>query len=431
MGDGPVPSSTSGTAAGHRTSWRSSLSARPPNSDPSRLSSVCTGHVQPESSTRYSTPGAVVLWRRITFPNLLISTALLSVSKGTVNVPVVNVGQEDQRVRPRTVQGTLHLVDVNSSPQIVQVKEQAQDQGRCVAFSYSVTAEPSSSPTIPGLNELNWPDLSSQETSAAKSLLCKYSDAFSLFDGDVGCANVIQHEIPLMDDIPVRQRYRRLPPSQFSLVKTHIQELLQQGIVRASCSPYASPIVVVQKKGGDIRLCVDYRQLNAKTRKDAYPLPRIEESLDALSGAKWFSTLDTLASGYNQVPMAERDKEKTAFCTPFGLFEFNRMPFGLCNAPGTFQRLMEWIFGDQSFQSLLLYLDDIVIFSTTFSQHLERLEMVLERLRQHFSEIKNVKMSFFSERSQIPGPCHLCRGSGYRSREGQGSKGVEATLHSH
>lgn len=95
--------------------------------------------------------------------------------------------------------------------------------------------------------------------------------------------------------------------------------------MRVSCSPYASSIVVGQKKGGEIRLCVDYRQLNAKTRKDAYPLPRIEESLDALTGAKWFSTLD-LASGYNQGPMAEKDKEKKAFCTPFGLFEFNRMP---------------------------------------------------------------------------------------------------------
>ena len=97
-------------------------------------------------------------------------------------------------------------------------------------------------------------------------------------------------------------------------------------VVSESSSPYSSPIVVVTKKDGTIRLCVDYRQLNAKTRKDAYPLPRIEESLDALSGAKWFSNLD-LASGYNQVPVAEKDKFKTAFCTPFGLFEFNCMPF--------------------------------------------------------------------------------------------------------
>ena len=163
-----------------------------------------------------------------------------------------------------------------------------------------------------------------------------------------------------------------------------------------SCSPYSSPIVVVQKKCGDIRLCVDYRQLNAKTRKDAYPLPCIEESLDALTGAKWFSTLD-LASGYNQVPMAEKEKEKTTFCTPFGLFEFNRMPFGLCNAPGTFQRLLERIFGDQSLQSLLLYFDDIVIFSASFNQHLQRLEMALSRLQPHNLKLKMSKYHFFQQ----------------------------------
>ncbi|RXN21037.1 Transposon Ty3-I Gag-Pol poly [Labeo rohita] len=107
-------------------------------------------------------------------------------------------------------------------------------------------------------------------------------------------------------------------------------------------------------------MCVDYRQLNAKTRKDA-PLPRIEETLDSLTGACSLSTLD-LARGYNQVPVMEKDRPKTAFCTPFGLFEWNRMPFGLCNAPSTFQRLMERLFGDQQYQSLLLYLDDVVVF---------------------------------------------------------------------
>lgn len=107
----------------------------------------------------------------------------------------------------------------------------------------------------------------------------------------------------------------------------------------------------MKKKDGALRLCVDYRQLNRKTRRDAFPLPRNEEFLDALSDARWFSTLD-LASGYNQVPVEKKDKCKTAFCTPFGLFEFNRMPFGLCNAPSTFQRLMERMFGSQDFPAL-------------------------------------------------------------------------------
>lgn len=177
-------------------------------------------------------------------------------------------------------------------------------------------------------------------------------------------------------------------------MKAHINQLLEAQVIRESSSPYTSPIVLVKKKDGSLRMCVDYRQLNSKTCKDAFPLPRIEESLDALTGARWFSTMD-LVSGYNQVPVAEADRPKTAFCTPFGLFEWNRMPFGLCNAPSTFQRLMQRIFGDQQCQSLLLYLDDIVVFSSTVEQHLERLEVVLGRLQQEGLKAKLAKCAFF------------------------------------
>jgi len=136
--------------------------------------------------------------------------------------------------------------------------------------------------------------------------------------------------------------------------------------------------------------------LNAKTRKDAYPLPCIEDSLDALAVAQWFSTLD-LASGYNQVPVAKKDQAKTSFCKPFGLFEFERMPFGLCNAPGTFQQLMERIFGDRSLQSVLLYLDDVILFSSSVEQHLQRLEVVLSRLKKKGLKAKLSKCHFFKE----------------------------------
>lgn len=140
-------------------------------------------------------------------------------------------------------------------------------------------------------------------------------------------------------------------------------------------------------------MCVDYRQLNNKTRKDAFLLPRCQ-SFDALIGACWFSTLD-LASGYDQVPVAEKDRPKTAFFTPFGLLEWNRMPFGLCNTPSTFQRLMQRIFGHQQGQSLLLYLDDIVMFSSTVQQHLQRPEAVLGRLQQEGLRANLSKCAFF------------------------------------
>ncbi|GFR89769.1 retrovirus-related Pol polyprotein from transposon 17.6 [Elysia marginata] len=138
---------------------------------------------------------------------------------------------------------------------------------------------------------------------------------------------------------------------------------------------------IVQKKDGSIRPCVDYRKLNAITRRDAFPLPRIDESLDAIGGASFFSTLD-LASGYQQVAMHEEDQEKTAFTTPFGLWEFTTMPFGLSGAPATFQRLMQSSMNDLVQRILLVYLDDVLKFSSDFDEHLKRLDTVFERLRE-------------------------------------------------
>ena len=143
-----------------------------------------------------------------------------------------------------------------------------------------------------------------------------------------------------------------------------------------------------------LRVCVDYRKLNLKTLKDAYPIPRIDESLDALHDVKWFSTIDLIA-GYHQVAVAEEDRHKTSFTTPFGLYEYNRMPFGLCNAPGTFQRLMHACLADEYFQSILCYLDDILVYSKIFEDHLLRLNMVFERLRRYGLKIKPSKCTFF------------------------------------
>lgn len=244
------------------------------------------------------------------------------------------------------------------------------------------------------IDSLDLTPLTPEEQRQVRALLSKYSSVFSAHDADLGCTTLIEHKIPLTDEVPVKQRYRRIPPSEYEAVKAHINQLLEAQVIRESSSPYASPIVLVKKKDGSLRMCVDYRQLNSKTRKDSFPLPRIEESLDALSGARWFTTMD-LASGYNQVPVAEKDRMKTAFCTPFGLYEWNRMAFGLCNAPSTFQRLMERMFGSQHFQSLLLYLDDVIVFSSTVIQHLERLEVVLKRLQREGLKAKLEKCTFF------------------------------------
>ncbi|KRX61767.1 Retrovirus-related Pol polyprotein from transposon 17.6 [Trichinella sp. T9] len=173
--------------------------------------------------------------------------------------------------------------------------------------------------------------------------------------------------------------------------------MLRQDVVEPSSSPWASPIVLVRKKDGSCRFCVDYRQLNNLTRKDAHPLPRIDDTLDALAGAQWFSTLD-LASGYWQVEVEPQDREKTAFTTPLGLYQFKVMPFGLCNAPATFQRLMETVLRGLVGSDCLVYLDDVIVFGKTAEEHTARLREVFRRLREVGLKIKPEKCRLMKRR---------------------------------
>lgn len=251
------------------------------------------------------------------------------------------------------------------------------------------TTSAQTSPELPpGVGDLsNRSDLSEQQQEQLRALLVRWEKVFAQHEEDFGRTNVVQHRIPTGDSAPVRERYRPIPPLLYKEVKSLLSAMLEQGVIRESCSPWAAPIVLVRKKDGRWRFCVDYRKLNAVTHKDTFPLPRIEETLTGLSKSEWFSTLD-LASGYWQVEMHPDDREKTAFTTPLGLFEFERMPFGLCNAPATFQRLMQRCLNGQIAESLLVYLDDIIIFSTDFSSHLQHLEQVLERLWQHGLKLK-------------------------------------------
>ncbi|KAL1276908.1 hypothetical protein QQF64_023581 [Cirrhinus molitorella] len=168
----------------------------------------------------------------------------------------------------------------------------------------------------------------------------KWQHVFAAHEEDYGCTSVVRHQIPTADAAPIRERCRLVPPSLYKEIRGLLQGMLEGGIIRESFSPWATPIVLVQKKSGAWRFCVDYRKLNSVTKKDAFPLPRIEDSLTSLTRAEWYSTLD-LAGGYWQVRLDEKDREKTAFTTPFGLFDWERMPFGLCNGPATFRRLMQ------------------------------------------------------------------------------------------
>ncbi|TKS67456.1 Retrovirus-related Pol polyprotein from transposon 412 [Collichthys lucidus] len=224
--------------------------------------------------------------------------------------------------------------------------------------------------------------------------LNKIPDVFSLSDTDFGCTDKVKHHIKLHDETPFKHRARPIHPQDIEAVRQHLRDLLEAGVIRESESPFSSPIVVVRKKNGDIRLCIDYRKLNLQTVKDAYPLPNLEESLSALSGSKWFSVLD-LKSGYYQIEMNEEDKAKTGFVTPVGFWEFNRMPQGVTNAPSTFQRLMEKSMGDLHLKEVLVFLDDLIVFSTTLEEHEQRLLRVLHRLKEYGLKLSPEKCKFF------------------------------------
>lgn len=259
------------------------------------------------------------------------------------------------------------------------------------------------------LYESSVQELPVEQHSQIAKLLMDYQDVFSKGDGDLGRTDIIKHKIDTGAAAPIRQRARRLPTNHQEEVDRQVKDMLSRGIIEPSKSPWSAPIVLVTKKDGSKRFCVDYRRLNSVTVKDSYPIPRIDESLESLSGAKWFSTLD-LCSGYWQVELDVDAREKSAFVVRGGLFQWRVMPFGLCNAPSTFERLMETIFAGLQWDTLLIYLDDIIVFGKTIEDELHRLRVVFQRLRKANLKLKPKKCALFQTSVSFLG--HIVSASG-------------------
>ena len=239
-----------------------------------------------------------------------------------------------------------------------------------------------------------WP---SEEAAQDRSLLKEYHDLFSLEKHEIGHTKAVKHKIILRDPEvpPFKEHFQRIPSPQVEEVQEHLKLMLDAGAICPSNSPWCNAVVLVGKKDGSLCFCIDFRRLNSLTKKDSHPLPCICETLDSLVGSTYYSTFN-LMSGFWQVPMDKESKQYTAFTLgSMGLFECERMPFELCNTPATFQRLMQNCLGELNLTYCLIYLDDVIVYSRTPAEHLQRMRVVFNHLRMHGLKLKPSQCELF------------------------------------
>ena len=253
------------------------------------------------------------------------------------------------------------------------------------------------------LYERSSKNLDEDQKLRLKWLLITFKDVFSAHELDLGHFTGLQHTITLEENaFPVKEKYRPTPQKFGDAEESNLNAMLEAGVIQPSSSPWCSASVLVRKKCGGVRWCQDFRKLNAMTKKDAFPLPLISSCYDSLQGNKYMSSLD-LASGYWQLEIAPEDREKTAFITKYGLYEYVRMSMGLCNAPSTFQRAMNLVLRGLTWKSVLAFLDDVMVLGRTFDEHLENLQEVFERFQHHNLKLKPKKCALFQIETKFLG----------------------------
>lgn len=249
------------------------------------VAATCSQHISPTLGTTLFEPFSV----HDSLPaGLLTSPSMVTVHRGTAYIPVVNVGRVGVKLYPHCALGTLTIAQLITLPAgVTEVPGVWRRHEQDVTINaQSAQADQVSS----AIRSVDLSVLSQSEQVDVRTLLLKHQGVLAAHEGDLGCTELLAHEIPLVDEAPIRQRFRRIPPSDYESVKAHINQLLEAQVIRESCSPYASPIVLARKKDGSLRMCVDYRQLNGKTRRDAFPLPRIEVFRCAIRGPLVFNT---------------------------------------------------------------------------------------------------------------------------------------------
>ena len=260
-------------------------------------------------------------------------------------------------------------------------------------------------------DQLDLSGLTEEEFLEAKQMLLEEHEVFSKSKNDIGHVPDFKILINLVDDIPVNESYRSIPRPLYEDVKNHINNLLAHGWVRKSTSAYASPMVCARKKDGSLRLCIDFRRLNAKIIPDRQPIPRVQDILDGLNGQEWFSTLD-MSQAYHQGEISEESRKFTAFSTPWSLLEWIRIPYGLSNAPPYFQRFINETLRNLKDKICVAYLDDILIFGRNFKEHKRNVRTVIRCLRKKGIKLNPKKCCFFRKEVRYLG--RLVSKNGYR-----------------
>jgi len=330
---------------------------------------------------------------------------------------------EDALVQPGNA-GLINVVISNLSGCSTQLQEDTViGKATTASLIESVSETSMNSPTLTPASVLNIqsveerhaileqciptsPLLDQQQSQALWELLKHHHAAFCLDDNDRGETDLLEMEIDTDGHAPRKVAPRRMPFAVRQEVATQLKKMQASGVIVPSISPWSSPVVMVRKKDGTLRFCVDYRHLNQITKKDTFPLPRVDDLLDQLGESRYFSTLD-LASGYWQIRVAPESQEKTAFVTPHGLFQFRVMPFGLTNAPAVFQRLMQRVLMGlnplEGRQFVSVYIDDVLIFSETLTDHMEHLRLVIQRIEQVGLKLKPGKCRFVCDEVEYLG----------------------------
>ncbi len=326
--------------------------------------------------------------------SVLVGHSVTRMKRASIPVRLANFSNEPVKLQGNLLIGTLTFQDVSS----LMMGAEGNGPGQASPISEAEF-----------LDKFVWPEnLEVSELPKLKNLLWEWSDVFSHDSFDLGHFKDVLHEVHTSGP-PIRQPIRRQSPQAREETFTLVKDMLDHGIVTPSTSPWASPVVLVKKADGKTRFCVDYRRLNDATYKDAYPLPRIDDTLDSLGGSRYFSTLD-LTSGYWQIGLTHEAEEKSAFPTQFGLFQFTVLPFGMCNAPSTFQRAMECCLAGLQWEQCMVYLDDVIVFSQTFDLHLQRLTNVFGRFRSNGLKLKPSKCKFAQTKVKYLG--HVVSGDG-------------------